>query len=157
VPPWPAPAPGEVPALVAAAGLPLLQKEATDAHLHAHLDILVDGRAVPVPAEIGIGAQALSPLHTHDATGVVHIEAPHAERFTVGQLFNERNVRLSRSCLGGLRADRGHQLRTFSNGAPVSGDPAQLASAAHEEIAIVYAPIDHPVTPPSSDPFPAAL
>jgi len=157
LPPWPTPAPGNVPALVAAAGLPLLRIEATDVHFHAHLNIVVNGQPVPVPANIGIGARALSPLHTHDATGIVHVEAPAAARFTLGQLFTEWNVVLTRSCVGGLCADRGHQLRFFTDGTPYTGDPTGLPLTAHEEIAIVYAAVGQSISPPSSFPFPAGL
>jgi len=63
----------------------------------------------------------LSPLHTHDASSTVHIEAPQAARFTLGQLFTEWNVQLTRSCLGSLGslcADTGHRLQFFINSAP---------------------------------------
>jgi len=156
-PPWDAPAPVDVPALVVAAGLPLLQMEATDVHFHAHLDIVINGQPGPVPANIGIGVSALSPLHTHDPTGIVHIEAPAAARFTLGELFTEWNVSLSRACVGGLCADGPHQLRFFTDGSPYTGDPTQLALTAHEEIAIIYAATGQPVTPPSSYPFPVGL
>ncbi|MHB8448913.1 MAG: hypothetical protein ACYDAQ_00335 [Mycobacteriales bacterium] len=157
LPPWHAPAPGQVPGLVAAAGLPLLAMEATDVHFHAHLDIVSNGRPVVVPADLGIGSDALSPVHTHDATGIVHIEAPGAARFTLGQLFTEWNVTLTRTCIGGLCADAGHQLLFFTNGVPYRADPTGLPLTAHEEIAIFYGPIGQPVSPPSSYPFPAGL
>lgn len=52
LPPWPAPAdptPG-----INAAGLQMSNMEGTAAHFHSHLDILVDGRPVPVAGNIGI-------------------------------------------------------------------------------------------------------
>lgn len=51
----------------------------------------------------------------------MHIEAPQAARFTLGQLFTEWNVQLTRSCLGSLGslcADTGHRLQFFINSAP---------------------------------------
>ena len=155
VPPWPAPAPEQVPSLVSAAGLSLAQMETLDVHYHSHLDISDEGRPVLVPGQIWIGASALSPLHTHDPTGIVHVEAPSAARFTLGQVFTEWNVRLGSNCVGGLCADAGHQLRFFGNGAIYTGDPTQLVLTPHEEIAIVYAPVGAHLAPPSSYPFPA--
>jgi len=75
-PPWPAPA--DATAAVNAAGLPMLGREGNVEHIHAHLDVLVDGQAVAVPAGIGIDVhrRTISPLHTHDASGVLHIESP---------------------------------------------------------------------------------
>jgi len=46
-------------------------------HIHAHLSILNgDQGEVSVPANIGIRDACLYWLHTHDDTGVIHIEAP---------------------------------------------------------------------------------
>src|SRR4051794_34375582 len=46
-------------------------------HIHALLHIYVNGLLSPVPANIGIeSAKGLeSSMHTHDASGVIHMEA----------------------------------------------------------------------------------
>ena len=51
-PPWPAPV--DVAAAVRAAGLPMLGSEGQVEHIHAHLDVVVDGHPVQAPAGIGI-------------------------------------------------------------------------------------------------------
>ena len=52
-----------------AMGLPALsQSMSIKQHIHAHLDVYVDGNKEPVPADIGIGSTYSSPLHTHDPT-----------------------------------------------------------------------------------------
>src|SRR5205823_14298698 len=45
---------------------------------------------VTIPANMGISSapKFISPLHTHDATGVVHVESPTIETFTLGQFFD---------------------------------------------------------------------
>src|SRR4051794_8185004 len=104
-PSWPAPAPDQVSAAVQAAGLPLLSMEATDVHFHAHLDIIVNGQPVTVPANIGIAANSgISSLHTHDPTGIIHIESPTQATFTLGQFFTEWKIRLSGTCLNDVCA-----------------------------------------------------
>jgi hypothetical protein len=138
-PPWPAP--GDPSARVAAAGLPMLGTEGTALHIHAHLDVFVDGKAVTVPALLGIDepAQKISPLHTHDTTGVVHIESPTKNvTFTLGQVMTEWNVTLSANQIGGLKAGGGKTLQAYVNGKPQSGDPAALTLHAHDQIALVY-------------------
>lgn len=150
-PPWPAPA--DASAAVAAAGLPMLGTEGTALHIHAHLDVLVNGTAVQVPAEIGIdnATQHISPLHTHDTTGVIHIESPQQNAtFTLGQFFAEWNVALSADRMGGLVADGTHHLKVYVNGKVRAGDPASLVLAAHDEIALVYGPDSQTVNVPSS-------
>ena len=46
-------------------------------HLHAQLAIILpDGTRTDVPADIGVKASCMYWLHTHDATGKLHVEAP---------------------------------------------------------------------------------
>src|SRR5947208_8019589 len=72
LPPWPAPS--DATAAARNAGLPMLSSEGMVEHIHVHLDVLADAQAVPVPANIGIDVahRRISPLHTHDASGVIH-------------------------------------------------------------------------------------
>ncbi len=156
-PPWAAPDPSQLRALVQAAGLPFLGAELLAVHFRAHLDVIGNGSSVVVPRNLGIGVNGLSPLHTHDPTGIVHIESGDATRFTLGQFFTEWNIRLTSSCLGGLCADSSHQLAVFANGRPDTSDPRALVLGAHAEIAIEYGPRGHLPAPPSSYPFPAGL
>jgi hypothetical protein len=138
-PPWDAPA--DASAAVAAAGLPMLGEEGSALHIHAHLDIIVDATPVQVPADIGVdeARQKISPLHSHDTTGVIHIESPtNPATFTLGQFFTEWQVSLSADRLGGLAADDTHHLKMYVNGTLHDGDPAGIVLAAHDEIAIVY-------------------
>ncbi|HEX4391358.1 MAG TPA: hypothetical protein VH084_07420 [Mycobacterium sp.] len=137
-PPWPAPA--DATAAVNAAGLPMLGREGNVEHIHAHLDVLVDGQTVPVPADIGIDVdrRTISPLHTHDASGVLHIESPAKRQFSLGEFFSEWQVSLSEDNLGGLRTGGGNVVRIFVNGAQWTGNPGAIMLGAHDEIAVVY-------------------
>ncbi|OBG38716.1 hypothetical protein [Mycobacterium sp. E3198] len=136
LPPWSAPS--DAAAAARAAGLPLLSREGTVEHIHAHLDVSVDGRSVEVPAMIGIDRRGISPVHTHDATGVIHIESPVNRTFTLGEFFTEWDVTLSADGIGGLRTGDGKTLRAFVNGNPVTGNPAGLPINAHDEIVVIY-------------------
>jgi hypothetical protein len=98
--PWPDP--DHVRDRVASAGLPGASSEMLSVHYHAHLDIFVNGHSEPVAASIGREDYSFfSPLHTHATSGMIHIEAPHDQRFTLGMLFTEWGVRLTRTCVGG--------------------------------------------------------
>ncbi len=76
-PPWPAEH-TRLGSRLDALGFPRLQMEAEVLHIHQHLDIYVNGHHATVSALIGIDAQEnfISPVHTHDATGIIHIESP---------------------------------------------------------------------------------
>jgi hypothetical protein len=152
-PPWQAPP--DAPARAKAAGLQL-GAMGTAEHYHVHLDVLANGRPVPVPANIGVDGNsgAMSFLHTHDPGGVVHIEAGRAgQQFTLGQLFTQWDVRLSATQVGSLKAGAGHTLTAYVDGTQVSGDPARLILAAHQQIALVYGPAGETPTVASSYPF----
>ena len=138
MPPWPAPA--DATAAARNAGLPMLSSEGNVEHIHVHLDVLNDGQPVPVPANIGIDTarRAISPLHTHDDSGVVHIESPVKRQFSLGEFFSEWGVSLSANNIGGLRATGDKRVRVYVNGQPRAGDPAAIMFNQHDEIALLY-------------------
>lgn len=139
LPPWPAPvdpAEGE-----RAAGLKVAPSEGMVQHFHVHLDLLVDGRPVPVPANLGIDVQQqiYAEIHTHAETGVVHAESASTKTaFTLGQLFVEWGVRLDEHHLGGLQVGDGRRLWAYVDGQPLAGDPARLRLVDHQEIVLAY-------------------
>ena len=126
MPPWPAPA--DIAARVAAAGLDL-GPMGTAEHYHPKLRIVIDGADVPVPPNIGVAPNTgvMSALHTHEGDGTIHIEADSVgEMFTLGQFFTQWGVTLTRQQMGGAHAEPGQQVHVTSNGATVTGDPADL-------------------------------
>jgi len=108
-----------------ALGLPAAASMAQTLHVHAHLEVFVDGTRVEVPANIGINQTQgfLTSLHTHDATGIIHIESPTVRTFTLGEVFDVWGVRFTPDCLGGYCSSGNKVLRIFVNGKPVAGDP----------------------------------
>ena len=152
------------------AGLTPERHEFFQYHVHAHLDIVLNGRAVRVPSAIGInihdpgvksgqlpdGTMAygsidlcdqpcISPLHTHDDTGVLHTESKHNIPNRLGQFFTEWAVTLSKRCVGGYCAPQA-AIAFFVDGKPYHGDPRAIALTNLREIAIVIG------TPPKQIP-----
>jgi len=103
-------------------------------HFHTHIDILVNGKKVEVPALVGInsGAGWLTELHTHNARGVIHIEAQKSRDFTLGQFFAEWAVYLDSHSIGGYSG-----MKWYLNGKLQTGNPATLVFKPHQEIAFV--------------------
>jgi hypothetical protein len=158
LPPWPLPA--DAAPYITAAGLKAQPKETVQFHYHSHLDIIDGGQTVIVPRGIGFVIKdgqriGLTSLHTHDTSGIVHIETASNVPFTLGRVFTEWGVRLTASQVGGLATGDGMTVHTYVNGVPFTGDPATIVLRRHEEIAIWYGPSS--VTPqiPSSYSFPA--
>ena len=159
-PPWPIP-PDARP-YIAAAGLSVLTAEELAVHYHAHLDIIANGAKVTVPAGIGFvvvnGRETgITVLHTHDTSGVIHIESAEPQPFTLGQVFTEWGVALDATRIGGLHADATHTVATYVNGKRFTGDPATLSLARHQEIALWYGPTGTRPRVPKSFRFPVGL
>jgi hypothetical protein len=121
-------------------GLPVLSQEQLAYHIHAHLDIGVEGVQIPVPALVGIDItdQFITVLHTHDASGVVHIESASNHHYTLGKFFGVWGVRLNQTCIGRYCAHGKTTLRAYLNGKLVKGNPAMIVLNEHEEIVLAY-------------------
>jgi len=149
---WPLPSdPGPY---VTAAGL-TTQAEMTNIHYHAHLDVIDNGKNVALPQGLGFVTTTLSFVHTHDTSGIIHLESPTAQKFTLGQAFVEWGVRLTSTCVGGLCTDSTHDLKFFVNGKQYTKNPQDLVFKPHMEVAIWYGAKGAKVDVPSSYKFPA--
>jgi hypothetical protein len=138
-------------------GLPALTEEGSALHIHQHLDIFIHGKAVAVPAAIGFNAveRFISPIHTHDANGVIHIESPTVHPFTLGQFLDVWGVRLSSNCIGAYCANQQDLLKTYINGQPISGDPRSIVLAEHQVIVVTFgSPAEEPKAIPAQFQFP---
>jgi hypothetical protein len=136
-----------------ALGLSALGSEGTVLHIHQHLDVYVNGKKVTVPALIGIDEADgfLTELHTHDNSGILHVESPTQRSFELGQVFGEWGVKLTPTCISTLCG----KLSWWVNGKKMTGNPAQLVLKPHQEIVIVSG--TKPAHLPTSYKFPAGL
>ena len=134
--PWPANAARSA-ARADALGLP---PEGTTMHEHANVQIFVNGTQEPVPPNIGINESAgtIQSIHTHDDTGVVHLESSQARTFTLGEFFGVWGVRLTPSCVGGYCNGGQNQLRVYVDGQEHTGDPRDIALDDQSVIVITY-------------------
>ena len=152
--PWPAVKDG-LPQRAAALGLP--QPSDTIYHVHARLRVYVDGKPVTVPANIGIDPSTgfLDSLHTHDTTGIIHMEAVRPYNFTLGQFFTVWGVKFTSSQLGAYKVGGGKVLAVYANGKKVA-NPTGYAMKARDNIVVGYG---RPGSFPTriSGPFPAGL
>jgi hypothetical protein len=110
-------------------------------HIHAMLHIYVNGLLAPLPALIGLDpAKGIeSSMHTHDSTGIIHMEAPYPYRYTLGDFFAVWGVKLGPAQVGGLTGLGGDHLHFFVNGKPFS-DPAALVLHRYDSVVIGYGP-----------------
>lgn len=135
-PPWP-PEDVHLAQRLRMMGLPPGGKETF--HIHALVHVYVDGLLVPLAANIGLDpAKHLeSSLHTHDHTGIVHMEASHPFKYTLGDFFSVWGVKLGPAQLGGLKGLGGDHLHFYLDGRVLS-NPAAHVLHDNDRIVIGY-------------------
>jgi hypothetical protein len=109
-------------------------------HNHAHLDIFINGQPYKVPSQIGITGRCFYWLHTHDESGVIHIESPVVKNYTLGQFFDVWNKTSSNNQIFGDIANGKNTLTAYVNGKKISPgvNYKDIKLNQHDEIAIVY-------------------
>ncbi len=116
-------------------------------HIHAHLSIYINGAQVPLVANTGIAPIGVTSnanvtcfywLHTHDATGVIHIESPTTKLYTLNQFFDiwEKFSSSSSALPPELLSSNGWII--YVNGKQVNTDFSHLQLHAHDLITIAY-------------------
>jgi hypothetical protein len=109
-------------------------------HIHAKLAIFINGQNFTLPALIGITDDCFYWMHTHDETGIIHIEAPIQKTFTLGEFFDIWKQKLGNNQILNYTIDSNHPLNVYINGTKVSNgiDFRNINIHAHDVIAIVY-------------------
>lgn len=128
-------------------------------HVHQHLDLFAKGKHIQLPAMIGIVPTAtggcLYWMHTHDASGTIHVEAPQlapagGSGYTLGMFFDVWGMPLSRQ---GFATFKG-PVTAYVNGALYTGALREIPMVAHQLITLE---VGKPVVPPRNYTFPPGV
>ena len=127
-----------------------LSKDAVKYHIHVHVAVYVNGRQQRLPAGIGITkpmvvqhfasgpfddvglSDCLYWLHTHVADGIVHVEAPMKQSFTLGQFFYIWGQPLGPNQVGPAKG----KVVVYENGKRLTGNPRSTPLLPHADIQI---------------------
>jgi len=154
---------------------PCLGIEGEQQHIHPYLKIVLDGRAVTIPAYIGIrdlggGNGCFEPVHTHDASGIIHIESTSpTQEYTLGDFFaiwratygtaqlDDSTVPVDYTVgeLLGHTADRTHAVRLVVDGKSSQAGPALVLNRLDYCTSMMKDPPCYPTA--SGDPYPPLL
>jgi hypothetical protein len=135
-----APTPTPIPSPPPAANVPCGPSEVFIRHDHAHLTIVIRGQPRTVPANIGISATQICWLHTHDTSGIVHIEAGDSRNFTLADFFGVWRQPLSQTGIDGDRAGSGESVQATVNQQPYTGAPETIVLKDHQDIVLELGP-----------------
>lgn len=114
-------------------GIQCNQMEQAVFHIHSHLDVYVNGQHQTIPSQIGIIPNScLYWLHTHDPTGIIHIEAPEYTTFTLGQFLDIWSKSFEKT---GIPIGT---PKSYVNGKEFTGDYRKIQLNAHDEIVLAY-------------------
>ena len=121
-------------------------------HIHPHLDIFDRGTQIQIPKYVGMvpganGGGCLYWVHTHDGSGIIHIEAPELATYTLGNFFHIWGESLSRNAVGTLSGP----VTAFVNGSKYDGNLADIPFTAHTQVTLE---VGTPVVPPRNYTFP---
>ncbi len=105
-------------------------------HNHALVSIYRDGVRLALPASVGLKGCTYE-MHTHDRSGVVHIEPNVSRELKLGQFFAVWNQPLTRSAVAGLAGPVRYFVIENEVLTRFDGDPADIVLAAHKEIVIL--------------------
>ena len=108
-------------------------------HIHPTLSIKIDGKSITIPANIGIDPNlykdhsydtygmkmpimasmpVMAPTHTHDTSGLIHVESTAARDYTLGDLFNIWGVTFTDTCIMDKCNDGNKTVKMLVNGQP---------------------------------------
>ncbi|MBI3459185.1 hypothetical protein HY061_02920 [Candidatus Azambacteria bacterium] len=92
---------------------------ATKFHIHPNLEIIANGQKQEISANIGIIFNCMNPLHTHDRSGLIHIESPEKRDFTLSDFFAVWGKTYNKNQILDYRVDANHIIRQTVNGQEV--------------------------------------
>jgi hypothetical protein len=93
-----------------------VQHTRIDMHIHPQLSIKIKGESYTIPADIGISATCMRPIHTHDETGTLHLEFPYLRDVRLGEFFKIWDKHFSSDCIFEFCSGQEGQLRMLVNG-----------------------------------------
>lgn len=123
-------------------------------HVHAHLSLFVKGQQIQIPPGVGaaLASQCLYWTHTHDGSGIVHVEspdfkAPNGGAYTLGMFFDIWGEPISRTQVARYKGP----VTAYVNGAQYDGDLRAIELTAHQQITLE---VGTPLVPPPNYTFP---
>ncbi len=108
-------------------------------HIHAHISIYINGSPYSIPANLGIAPDQSCYywIHTHDTSGIIHIESPTNQYYVLGTFFKEWNDGFS--SLGfPAQLNTNDGWKVYVDGKLYTGDFHQIQLLPHRLITMAF-------------------
>ncbi len=79
-------------------------------HYHFYLEILQENEKIPLPSNVGVYENCIHPIHTHDASGLVHVDYPEKIHFTLGDFFDMQGIIFHDRQIGSIKTFDGYKI-----------------------------------------------
>jgi hypothetical protein len=127
-------------------------------HIHIHLAVFVNGVPRSIPYGVGVVAPGVTQtaqgpfaeatrcyywLHTHAADGVIHVESPTQQQYTLGDFFDIWRQPLSAQQVGPATG----AVTAYVNGRRYSGDTRGIVLSEREDVQL---DVGKPIVKPES-------
>lgn len=124
------------------AGIGCNQMEGTDYHIHAHISIYNKAKPVTISADTGhnYDQDCLYWLHSHDAIGIIHLEAPKVLKPPLSDWIKVQNATTPKNQNVSLVAPAGLTRKVWLNEKPYNGDPNKIRILPHRNITVEFGP-----------------
>jgi hypothetical protein len=111
-------------------------------HIHPFLTILIDGKSLAIPQGIGLEVNGNLPIHTHDSTGILHVESTRKLPFRLKDFFTIWGQPFSNKNILGFTADKTHKVTMTVNSRPSTAFGSLLLKDL-QDIVIRYVTVKH--------------
>ena len=118
---------------------PIVEGTPLAEHIHPDLTIIIDGQNVPIPTGIGLGPNGNLPIHTHDSSGIIHIESTKLLPFRLRDFFTIWGQPFSKNDILGNVANKTHKVTMTVDGRP-SNAYGSLLLQDLQDVVIQYGP-----------------
>ena len=111
-------------------------------HIHPFLTIITEGKRLEIPGGIGLKANGNLPIHTHDSSGILHIESTQKLPFRLRDFFTIWGQPFSKNNMLGFKVDKTHKLTMMVNAKPSMAFGSLLLKD-FQDIVIRYVAVKH--------------
>ncbi|MBI4015431.1 MAG: hypothetical protein HY362_01800 [Candidatus Aenigmarchaeota archaeon] len=121
-------------------GIECQTMEGTAQHFHPHLDLFIDGVPQILPADVGNKGYCMYWVHTHDQSGIIHVESPTVRDFKLGSFFDIWEKGFNSTHFMNKIIEQNKTVKVWVDSKEFTGDPRGIVLHTKQSITVAYGP-----------------